>query len=406
MRDFARGPRSDLARNRFLLHPADFANFDLYQFMVLQRAIHRANDAIADAIFADLNDGFERMGESAQISALLTGQHPGVLAQTTHRGQLMKIVVLDGYTLNPGDQSWSALESLGECRFFDRTAAADVVDRAHDCEIVITNKVVLNRDTLERLPRLAYIGVTATGYNIVDVGAARDRGVIVTNVPVYSTRSVAQFTFALILELAHHVGRHAESVRRGDWARCPDFSYWTAQQVELEGKTLGVVGWGRIGRAVGELGRAFGMHVIAATRSPNAALEAGMRSVSVDDVFANSDIVSLHCPLTDQTRHIANRSRLAAMKRDAWLINTSRGPLVDEVALAEALNSGTIGAAAVDVLSVEPPPADHPLFTANNGIITPHMAWATVAARRRLMATTVDNVRAFLAGEPIHVVNP
>lgn len=373
--------------------------------MVLQRAIHRANDAVADAIFADLNDGFERMGESAQISALLTGQHPGVLAQTADRGQPMKIVVLDGYTLNPGDQSWSALEALGECRFYDRTAAADVVDRAQDCEIAITNKVVLTRDTLERLPRLRYIGVTATGYNVVDAVAARERGVIVTNVPVYGTRSVAQFTFALILELAHRVGGHAESVRRGDWAHSPDFCYWTSQQVELEGKTLGVVGWGRIGRAVGELGRAFGMRVIAATRSTNTALDPGVRSVSIDDVFAHSDIVSLHCPLTEQTHHLANRSRLAAMQRDAWLINTSRGPLVDEVALAEALSSGSIGAAAVDVLSVEPPPADHPLVTAKNCIITPHMAWATLAARRRLMATTVDNVRAFLAGQPINVVN-
>lgn len=317
----------------------------------------------------------------------------------------MNIVILDGYTLNPGDQSWSELEALGACRFYDRTDAAEVIDRAQGCEIVITNKVVLNRDTLERLPRLRYIGVTATGYNVVDVAAARERGVIVTHVPVYSTRSVAQLTFALILELAHRVGEHAESVRRGDWARCSDFAYWMSQQVELEGKTLGIVGWGRIGRAVGELGKAFGMQIIAATRSPSSPLEGGALHVAMDDLFSRSDIVSLHCPLTDQTHHIANRSRLALMKRDAWLINTSRGPLVDEVALAQALHSESIGGAALDVLAVEPPPADHPLFTAKNCIITPHIAWATWAARRRLMSATVENVRSFLAGRPINVVN-
>ncbi len=317
----------------------------------------------------------------------------------------MKIVVLDGYTLNPGDQSWSDLEALGECQFYDRTDASELIDRAQGYDIVITNKVVLGRGVLERLPRLRYIGVTATGYNVVDVAAARERGVIVANVPVYGTRSVAQLTFALILELAHHVGVHADSVRRGDWARCPDFAYWTSQQVELEGKTLGVVGWGRIGRAVGELGRAFGMQVIAATRSASALPEEGVRHVTVDDVFGLSDIVSLHCPLTDQTRHIVNRSRLALMKREAWLINTSRGSLVDEVALAEALHSESIGGAALDVLSLEPPPADHPLLAAKHCIITPHMAWATVAARRRLMSTTVDNIRNFLAGRPTNVVN-
>jgi glycerate dehydrogenase len=317
----------------------------------------------------------------------------------------MKIVVLDGYTLNPGDQSWSELEALGECQFYDRTDASELIDRAQGYDIVITNKVVLGRGVLERLPRLRYIGVTATGYNVVDVAAARERGVIVANVPVYGTRSVAQLTFALILELAHHVGVHTDSVRRGDWARCSDFAYWTSQQVELEGKTLGVVGWGRIGRAVGELGSAFGMQVIAATRSASALPEEGVRHVTVDDVFGLSDIVSLHCPLTDQTRHIVNRSRLALMKREAWLINTSRGSLVDEVALAEALHSDSIGGAALDVLSVEPPPADHPLLAAKHCIITPHMAWATLAARRRLMSTTVDNIRNFLAGHPTNVVN-
>lgn len=318
----------------------------------------------------------------------------------------MKIAVLDSFTLNPGDQSWSALEALGECRFYDRSEPSQLVERAKNCEAVITNKVPIARDALEQLPGLRYIGVTATGYNVVDVVAAREKGVIVTNVPIYGTRSVAQMTFALILELAHHVGAHGESVRRGDWARSPDFSYWRTQQVELEGKTLGVVGWGRIGRAVGALAQAFGMTVVAAGRAEGVPLPGGSRSVSLDHVFSHSDIVSLHCPLTDQTRHLVNHQRLAQMKQDAWLINTGRGPLVDEDALAAALNCGSIGAAALDVLRVEPPPANHPLLTAKNCLITPHMAWATLAARRRLMSTTVDNLRAFLDGRPQNVVNP
>ena len=318
----------------------------------------------------------------------------------------MKMVILDGFTLNPGDQSWKALEALGECQLYPRTSAAQVVERAAGCEIVITNKVPMSREALSQLPQLKYIGVTATGYNIVDVVAARERGVCVTNVPIYGTRSVAQFTFALMLEMAHHVGAHAVAVSAGEWARCPDFSFWKTPQVELEGRTLGIVGWGRIGRAVGALAAAFGMRVIVVTRHAGQSLEGGAVSVSLETLFRDSDVVSLHCPLTDSTRNLVNRERLLLMKPGAWLINTSRGPLVDEEALAAALNQGTLGAAALDVLSVEPPRADHPLFQAKNCWITPHMAWATLAARRRLMETAVDNVRAFLAGSPQNVVNP
>jgi glycerate dehydrogenase len=318
----------------------------------------------------------------------------------------MKMVILDGFTLNPGDQSWKALEALGECQLYPRTSASQVVERAAGFDILITNKVPVSRESLSQLPELKYIGVTATGYNIVDAVAARERGVCVTNVPIYGTRSVAQFTFALILELAHHVGAHAVAVSAGEWARCPDFSFWKTPQVELEGRTLGIVGWGRIGRAVGALAAAFGMRVLVATRHSGQSLEGGALSVSLETLFRESDVVTLHCPLTDSTRNLVNRDRLSLMKPGAWLINTSRGPLVDEEALAQALNEARLGAAALDVLAMEPPRADHPLFQARNCFITPHMAWATRAARRRLMDTVVENVRAFLAGEPRNVVNP
>lgn len=318
----------------------------------------------------------------------------------------MKMVILDGFTLNPGDQSWKALEALGECQLYPRTSASQVVERAAGFDILITNKVPVSRESLSQLPELKYIGVTATGYNIVDAVAARERGVCVTNVPIYGTRSVAQFTFALILELAHHVGAHAVAVSAGEWARCPDFSFWKTPQVELEGRTPGIVGWGRIGRAVGALAAAFGMRVLVATRHSGQSLEGGALSVSLETLFRESDVVTLHCPLTDSTRNLVNRDRLSLMKPGAWLINTSRGPLVDEEALAQALNEARLGAAALDVLAMEPPRADHPLFQARNCFITPHMAWATLAARRRLMDTVVENVRAFLAGEPRNVVNP
>lgn len=318
----------------------------------------------------------------------------------------MKIVVLDGYTLNPGDQSWASLESLGECRVYERTLPEQVEERARGAEIVLTNKVPLTRNVLAALQDLRYIGVTATGYNIVDVDAARERGIPVTNVPTYGTRSVAQLTFALILELAHHVGDHAMAVRSGAWSRCSDFSFWNSPLVELEGLTLGIVGFGRIGRAVADVARVFGLRILTAGRSEMRNLPEDIQGVSMERLLQDSDIITLHCPLTDQTRHLINRERLRQVKPTAWLINTSRGALVDEAALAEALNEGRIGAAALDVLSTEPPPSNNPLFQAKHCLVTPHLAWATLAARRRLLEVAVDNVRAFFKNAPIHVVNP
>lgn len=318
----------------------------------------------------------------------------------------MKIVVLDGYTLNPGDQSWASLESLGECRVYERTLPEQVEERARGAAIILTNKVPLTRNVLATLQDLRYIGVTATGYNIVDVTAARERGIPVTNVPTYGTRSVAQLTFALILELAHHVGDHAMAVRSGAWSRCSDFSFWNSPLVELEGLTLGIVGLGRIGRAVADVARVFGLRILTAGRSEMRNLPEDIQGVSMERLLQDSDIITLHCPLTDQTRHLINRERLRQVKPTAWLINTSRGALVDEAALAEALNEGRIGAAAVDVLNTEPPPSNNPLIQAKNCLVTPHLAWATLAARRRLLQVAVENVRAFLNNAPTHVVNP
>lgn len=317
----------------------------------------------------------------------------------------MNIVVLDGYTLNPGDLSWDSLRSLGPCAIHDRSTPAEVLERAAGAEAIITNKAPLGRDMFAALPHLRYVGVTATGYNIVDVEAARERRVTVTNVPAYGTRSVAQHTFALLLELTQHVGRHARSVREGGWARSPDWSYWETPLVELEGLTLGLVGYGRIGQAVARLGEAFGMKVIAAvggrSRPPH-----NVPVVDLDYLFRTSDVVSLHCPLTPETRHLVNSARLALMKPTAFLLNTSRGPLVDEAALADALNGERLAGAGLDVLAQEPPPADHPLFNARNCLITPHLAWATKAARTRLLDVAVENLRAFQAGKPVNVVNP
>lgn len=317
----------------------------------------------------------------------------------------MNIAVLDGYTLNPGDLSWDELKALGPCEIFDRTPPDEIAARAAHAEIAITNKAVLHRPQIEAMPRLKYIGVTATGYNIVDVAAAKERGVIVTNVPAYGTRSVAQHTFALLLELTQHAGHHAQTVRDGRWVRSPDWCYWDHPLVELDGLTLGIVGYGRIGQAVARLAEAFGMKVIASASSSGRKREANVAVVDLEYLFSESDVVSLHCPLTPETKHLVNAQRLARMKPTSFLLNTSRGPLVDEAALADALNSGRIDGAAMDVLSVEPPPADNPLLSAKNCLITPHIAWATRAARARLMRTAVDNVRAFLAGNPQNVVS-
>lgn len=317
----------------------------------------------------------------------------------------MRIVVLDGYTLNPGDLSWGALESLGSCTIHDRTPPERVVERAREAEILFTNKVVLGRAELEQLPRLRYIGVLATGYNVVDVAAAAERNIMVTNIPSYGTRSVAQMTFALLLELAQHVGHHAQTVRDGRWTQSKDFCYWDYPLVELEGLTFGLVGFGRIGRAVAEVALAFGMKVLAHDAVAPAASVSGVTMVDLESLFSQSDVVSLHCPLTADNKGLVNSARLSLMKRSAFLINTSRGPLVNEVDLAAALNAGRIAGAGLDVLAVEPPRPDNPLLAAKNCLITPHIAWATAAARRRLMDIAAGNLRAFLAGAPVNRVN-
>jgi glycerate dehydrogenase len=317
----------------------------------------------------------------------------------------MNIVVLDGHTLNPGDLSWDELKALGPCEILDRTPPGEVAARAANADIVIINKAVVHRAQIETMPKLKYIGVTATGYNVVDVEAAKERGILVTNVPTYGTRSVAQHTFALLLELTQHAGHHAQTVRDGRWVRSVDWCYWDKPLVELDGLTMGIVGYGRIGQAVAKLAEAFGMKVITSASSSGRKREPNVAVVDLDYLFSESDVVSLHCPLTPETKHLVNARRLARMKPAAFLLNTSRGPLVDEAALADALNSGRLAGAAMDVLSVEPPRAENPLLNAKNCLITPHIAWATRAARARLMKTAVDNVRAFLEGKPQNVVS-
>lgn len=317
----------------------------------------------------------------------------------------MRIVVLDGYTLNPGDLTWEALAALGECAVYERSAPGEVVPRARDAEVIFTNKTVLDAATLQLLPKLRYIGVLATGYNVVDVRAARERGVTVTNVPAYSTRSVAQHVFALLLELTQHVGHHARTVREGRWSSAVDFCYWDFPLIELEGLTMGIVGFGRIGQAVARLADAFGMNVLAHVRRPPPTPPRGVRLVELDTLFAESDVVTLHCPLTADNKGLVNARRLAMMKRSAFLINTARGPLVNEADLAAALNAGQIAGAGLDVLAVEPPGADNPLLTAKHCYITPHFAWATGAARARLMDVAIQNLRAFLSEKPVNVIS-
>lgn len=316
----------------------------------------------------------------------------------------MNIVVLDGFALNPGDLSWDDLRALGPSEIFDRTPVDRVEARAANAAVVLTNKTVLSREIILRLPGLKYIGVLATGTNVVDLAVARERGIPVTNVPAYGTRSVAQATFALLLELTNRVGHHAQTVRDGRWTICADWCYWDSPLLELDGLTLGLVGFGRIGQAVAVLGHALGMQVIAHSPSFKPA-PPFVRWAGMEEIFRQSDVLSLHCPLTPQTRKLVNAERLRLMKPTAFLLNTSRGPLVDESALAEALNAGGIAGAGLDVLSAEPPPASHPLLLAKNCLITPHNAWGTKAARARLLRVAVENVRAFLAGQPLNVVN-
>jgi glycerate dehydrogenase len=317
----------------------------------------------------------------------------------------MQIVLLDGYTLNPGDLSWDGLQALGPCTIYDRTPPEEeaIIARATPAEVVLTNKTDLPRSVIERLPRLQFIGVTATGYNIVDVVAARERNVPVCNVPAYASQSVAQMVFAHLLNLTLHVADHGHGVAEGRWSRNPDFCYWDFPLIELAGLTMGIVGYGRIGRTVANVALAMGMNVLAYEKA--AVTDANVRFVELDALLSQSDVVSLHCPLTAETQNLVNAERLAMMKRTAYLINTGRGPLVDERALADALRAGQIAGAGLDVLTAEPPPADHPLLTAPNCCITPHIAWATRAARARLLDVTVANIRAFLAGKPQNVVN-
>lgn len=316
----------------------------------------------------------------------------------------MEIVILDGYALNPGDMSWNGLEALGNCRIYDRTAPSELFDRMKDAEAIITNKVVIDAPMMERLPKLRYIGVTATGYNVVDVKAADSKGIVVTNIPAYSTDSVAQLVFAHLLNIVNRVELHASSVREGEWANSKDFAYWKSPQTELAGKTLGIVGFGRIGRRVAQIGEAFGMKVIFNNRSLVKDTPSTTRQTNLEELFAQSDVVSINCPLTPENSEFVNTDLLKRMKPSAILINTGRGGLINEADLAKALNEGIIGAAGIDVLSAEPPKHDNPLLTARNCFITPHIAWATTEARQRLMNITVENLKCFMEGKPQNVV--
>ena len=319
---------------------------------------------------------------------------------------MTKIVVLDGQTLNPGDNPWTGLLDLGEVDVYERTSADQIVARAASAEVLVINKVKLTADAIAQLPRLGLVAVTATGWDCVDGEAARRQRIVVSNVPVYGTDSVAQFVFALLLELSHHVALHDGAVKAGEWSSCGDFAFWKTPLVELAGKTMGIVGFGRIGRRVGELAHALGLSVMAhAARQTEDPAYARFAWAGLVELCEQADVISLHCPLTPQTAGMINRDLLGHMKPSAMLINTARGGLVVEVDLAEALNTGKLAAAAVDVVSAEPIRPDNPLLTAKNCLITPHIAWATLAARRRLMAATVANVAAFLAGQPINVVN-
>jgi glycerate dehydrogenase len=318
----------------------------------------------------------------------------------------MSIVVLDGYTTNPGDLSWEPLSVLAPCTVWDRTAPAEVIARLADAEIVLTNKTPLAAETLAALPKLRLISVLATGVNVVDVAAAKAQGITVCNVPAYSTPGVAQAVFALLLELTNRTGHHSDSVHAGRWSAGPDFSYWDGTLVELAGLTLGVVGYGAIGSAVAAVGRAFGMQILGNRRSAQGPIPDGGEFVTLDRLFQESDVVTLHCPLTPQTAGLVDATRLAQMKPTAYLINTARGPLVQESHLLDALQAGRLAGAGLDVLSVEPPALDHPLLRAPNCVITPHIAWATRAARQRLIAQSAANIAAFLGGAPVNVVQP
>jgi len=317
----------------------------------------------------------------------------------------MKIVVLDGFTLNPGDLSWEGLEKLGNLTVYDRTTLDEIVNRAFDCEIIFTNKTPLNLETLKKLPRLKYIGVLATGYNVVDVKAAKELGIIVTNIPDYGTTAVAQFVFALLLEICHHVGEHNKSVKEGAWTNCEDFCLWNYPLIELAGKTMGIIGMGRIGKATAIIAQAFGMHILAYNPSKDESLKSDtFKYVELDQLYEEADVVDLHCPLFEETKGIIKKESINKMKDGVIIINTSRGPLIVEQDLADALNIGKVAGAAVDVTSTEPPKMDSPLMTAKNCLITPHIAWAPKESRVRLMDIAVENLVQFKKGTPINLV--
>ena len=312
----------------------------------------------------------------------------------------MKIVVLDGFAANPGDLSWEEMSSLGELTVYERTSAEETAARIADADMVLTNKVVMSRELMAGAPKLKYIGVLATGYNIVDVAAAKELGVTVTNIPAYSTDSVAQLVFALLLEICHHVGHHSAAVHAGRWTANKDFCFWDYPLMELAGKTMGIIGYGRIGKKVAEIARCFGMKVVAWTRTPR-----DPECVSLDELLSQSDVISLHCPLFPETKNLINAETIAKMKDGAILINTSRGPVVNDADLRAALDSGKLAAAGADVSTVEPIPADNPLLGCEKMFFTPHIAWATYEARARLMNIAVENAKAFIGGNAINVVS-
>jgi glycerate dehydrogenase len=319
----------------------------------------------------------------------------------------MKIVELDGYAANPGDLSWDGLKQLGELTVYDRTAPQDVLERARGAQVILTNKVLITAELMDQLPELRYIGVLATGYNVVDIPAARKHGIVVTNIPAYSTMSVAQMVMAHLLNITNRVALHSEAVKQGEWQNCKDFTFSLTPQTELDGKTFGIVGLGNTGLATARIAQSLGMLVLAySSKSPKVLREMGIeKAESYEQLFRQADVLSLHCPLTEETRYLVNAERLSLMKPTAILINTGRGPLVDEAALAQALNEGRIMAAGVDVLEEEPPRKGSPLIGAQNCFITPHIAWATKAARERLMNIAVANVKAFQEGNPQNVVS-
>jgi len=317
----------------------------------------------------------------------------------------MNIVILDGYTLNPGDLSWEPLHELGEVTIYDRSSNDEIAERASKADMVIVNKVVLNESILNQLPLLKYIGVTATGYNNIDINAAQKHGIIVTNVKAYGPASVAQHTFGLLLALTNHLELHSQSVHNGEWAGSKDFCYWKTPLIELAGKTMGLIGLGDIGSKVADIAKAMGMNVIAYRKNPLKTDDQGITMVTLEKLFHDSDVISLHCPLTDDTREIINAKTLSQMKKSAFLLNTGRGPLINEQDLADALQNGVIAGAGLDVLSTEPPAVDNPLLSAPNCMITPHIAWASFEARKRLLQITSDNMRTFINGNTQNVVS-